>query len=293
MDETIARLAYLSDASGHSTKVGRLLHSSSHDISLDENVDRLFQEMEITVDDRVQPYLREIERMEADGISIVHFFSSDFPDALREIDDTPVILYLKGECRDFYSCIAISGSRNPSSRGHRAAREIAIELVGHGFTVVAGFARGVDQDAHQGALEAGGRTFAVLPSSIGDIYPKDHSRLAEEVVERGLLISEMSSLERMNRLSFIRRNRITTGLSSCLVIGESDGTGGTLQQFNIAKKQGRPVFAIRPDEKDRHAMKGFSRFTKDGAIPVDDGQDVIDQLAKASRGQLTLGEFKG
>lgn len=291
MDETIARLAYLSDTSGHSTKVGRLLHSSSPEASLDENVDRLYHEMAIEPDDRVRTYLREIQRMEADGISIVHFFSNDFPGQLREIEDTPVILYLKGECRDFDACIAMSGSRNPSSRGHRAARDVASDLVDLGFTVVAGFARGIDLDAHLGALDAGGRTFAVLPSSIQDVYPKEHSRLAEEVAVGGLLISEMSPLERMNRLSFIRRNRITTGLSGCLVIGESDGTGGTLQQFKIANKQGRPVFVIRPEGSDRHATKGFDRFTREGAVPVENGDDIVEHLSRADRGQVTLGDF--
>jgi len=284
-------MAYLSDASGHSTRMGRLLHESNHDIGLDETVDLLFQEMDLKSDDKVDSYMREIERMESDGVSIIHFFSRDFPAQLREIHDTPIILYLKGKCRDFTKCIAISGARNPSSKGHRAAREMAIHLAENGFTIVAGFARGIDLDAHQGVLEVGGRTFAVLPSAISDIYPKEHTRLSEEVINRGLLISEMSSLERMNRLSFIRRNRITTGLSQCLIIGESDGTGGTLQQFKIATKQGRPVFMIRPEESDNHAMKGFKHFTKKGAIPVESGQDVIDSLKMNTKGQVTLGDF--
>ena len=291
MDDVIVRMAYLSDVSGHSSKMGRLLHDSPDVPDLVEAVDRLFDRMNISSNAPLSKYITEIERMRKEDISILHFFSREFPQPLREIEDPPLLLYLKGRAGDFSKCIAMSGSRDPSSRGHRAAREVSADLSKEGLTIVAGFARGIDLDAHQGALEAGGRTFAVLPSSILDIYPKEHARMADDIVERGMLISEMSSLERMNKLSFIRRNRITTGLSQCLVIGESDGTGGTLQQFNIARKQGRPVFVIRPDEQDRHAMRGFSRFTKDGAVPVDDARDVLEGLRKTSRGQVTLGDF--
>lgn len=291
MDDVIARMAYLNDASGHSTKMGRMLRESPSDATLDETIDRLFDRLDVPSDGRVHRYLAEIERMRAEGISIVHFFSDAFPQRLMEIEDPPILLYIKGACRDFSRCVAISGSRNASSGGLRTARELSRDLSGEGHSIVAGFARGVDLAAHLGALEAGGRTFAVLPSSILDIYPKEHARIAEDVTERGLLISEMSSLEGMNKLSFIRRNRITTGLSQCLVIGESDGTGGTLQQFRIARKQGRPVFVIRPPEGDQHAMRGFSRFTREGAVPIDDARDVVEGMAKASRGQATLGDF--
>ena len=291
MSETIAKMAFLSAATGHSTKMGRLLHEAAKDSDLDETVEGLFENLEIPSDEGMNRYISEIERLKEDNISILHFFEDTYPKQLRTIPDPPLILYLKGDHIDFSNCIAISGSRDPSHHGHRAAREFGRYFAEQGITVVAGFARGVDLDAHIGALDGGGITFAILPSSISDIYPKENSRLAADVVESGLLISEMSSFERMNRLSFIRRNRITTGLSRCLVIGESDGTGGTLQQFKIAMKQGRPVFVIRPDPQDNRAMKGFTRFVKDGAIPVPDGEDVLDHLRKEVKGQVTLGEF--
>lgn len=291
MSDTIAKMAYLNDASGHSTKMGRLLHEAAKDSDLDETVAWLFENLEIPSDEGMSRYISEIERLKEDKISILHFFDDNYPKQLRTIPDPPLILYLKGVHFDFSNCIAISGSRDPSHHGHRGAREFGHYFAEQNITVVAGFARGVDLDAHIGALDAGGRTYAILPSSISDIYPKENSRLANDVVENGLLISEMSSFEKMSRLSFIRRNRITTGLSRCLVLGESDGTGGTLQQFKIAMKQGRPVFAMRPDERDNRAMKGFNRFVRDGAVPVDDGEDVLTLLERRPMGQVTLGEY--
>lgn len=291
MSDTIAKMAYLSDASGHSTKMGRLLHEATQDSDLDETVEWLFENLDIPPDREMNRYISEIKRLKNDNVGILHFFDDDYPKQLRTIDDPPLILYLKGNHLDFSNCIAISGSRDPSHHGHRVAREFASHFAEHGITVVAGFARGIDLDAHIGALDVGGKTFAILPSSISDIYPKENSRLAGDVVESGLLISEMSSFEKMNRLSFIRRNRITTGLSRCLVLGESDGTGGTLQQFKIAKKQGRPVFAMRPDERDNRATRGFERFVKDGAVPVDGGEDVLNLLKRRPKGQITLGEY--
>jgi len=291
MSDTIAKMAFLSAASGHSTKMGRLLHEAAKDSELDETVEWLFENLEISSDEGMTRYISEIEKMKENRISILHFFDDAYPKQLRTIPDPPLILYLKGDSIDFSNCIAISGSRDPSHHGHRAAREFGRFFAEKGITVIAGFARGVDLDAHIGALDAGGRTYAILPGSISDIYPKENSRLANDVVVSGLLISEMSSFEKMNRLSFIRRNRITTGLSKCLVIGESDGTGGTLQQFKIASKQGRPVFVMRPDERDNRAMKGFNRFVRDGAMPVDDGEDVLTLLERRPMGQVTLGEY--
>jgi DNA processing protein len=271
--------------------MGRLLHEAGHDTNLDQTVEWLFRNMEIPSDRGMSRYVSEIERLRNDNVSILHFFNDDYPKQLRTIDDPPLILYLKGNHLDFSNCIAISGSRDPSHNGHRAARELATHFAEQGITVVAGFARGVDLDAHIGALDAGGMTFAVLPSSISDIYPKENTRLACDVAVHGLLISEMSSLEKMNRLSFIRRNRITTGLSKCLVVGESDGTGGTSQQFKIAMKQGRPVFAMRPDVRDTRAMRGFDSFVRGGAVPVEDGAEVLTLLERKAVGQVTLGEY--
>jgi DNA processing protein len=288
MDDTITRMAFLSDVSGHSVKMGRLLLETSLDSDLDETIDWLFKELQISSLKGIDRYHSELERLKNSNVTIMHFFGDSYPRQLRSIDDPPILLYLKGNYLDFSDCIAISGSRNPSHLGHRAARDIAGFFAEKGSTIVAGFARGIDLEAHIGALDAAGHTFAVLPSSISDIYPKENARLAEDIVHKGLLISEMSPFEKMNRLSFIRRNRITTGLSRCLVLGESDGTGGTLQQFNIAKKQERPVFALRPHDRDRHAMRGFERFVKGGAIPISDGKEVLDHLAKKVVGQSTL-----
>jgi DNA processing protein len=104
------------------------------------------------------------------------------------------------------------------------------------------------------------------PTTLGpiqEIYPPEHERFAEDIVRCGALISEVSPIEKMAKPSFIRRNRITSGLSQAILLCESDGAGGTLQQFQVAKKQGRPIFVLRPTDRTSVAWKGFERFTRE------------------------------
>jgi DNA processing protein len=147
-----------------------------------------------------------------------------------------------------------------------------------GFVIVSGFARGVDTEAHLGALDNSGKTIAVLPSGVLDIYPKENLKLAEDIIINGALISEISSLERINKTRFIDRNRITSGISKCVVVIESNEDGGTLQQVNIARNQGRRVFVLQPRDTDPDAIRGFNKIISLGGEPFATPDEILKML---------------
>jgi DNA processing protein len=291
MDDALLGLAYISDMSARSTKLGSIIHDAPGDGDLDIAVAWLLSRIDATGRPDLSRYHDTIQRLLRMNVSMIHFFSPSYPERLRELREPPVVLYIKGSLDGMDDAIAVSGSRNASNRGREAARRLATDLARMGFPIVAGLARGIDTEAHLGALEGGGRTVAVLPGPITKVYPRENEGLADDIALSGAVVSELSPLEGIDRLSFIRRNRITTGLSRCLVLGESDGTGGTFQQFKVAKMQGRPVFALRPDESEGLATEGFVKFTREGAVPVEGANDVVEQLKRGPLNQSNLSDF--
>jgi len=173
--------------------------------------------------------------------------------------------------------VAIVGSRHCTAYGRRLATRLAEGLVNAGWAVVSGLARGIDAAAHQGALAAGGRTVAVLAGGLAKIYPPEHGELAESIVAKGALLSEMPMAVAPLPELFPRRNRIISGLSRATVIVEAALKSGALITARLAADQGREVLAV-PGPVDSEASAGPNQLIRNGATLVRSVEDVLEAL---------------
>jgi DNA processing protein len=222
---------------------------------------------------------KEIQRARAAGIKMIPFSDAAYPASLRAIADPPPLLYVKGELRDNDSrAIAIVGSRSASDYGRRIARDLARGLASFGFTVVSGMARGIDGMAHESALQAGGRTLAVLGSGVDRAYPPEHEMLYRRISENGAVISELPMGARPVAFNFPARNRLISGLSLGVVVVEATEKSGSLITASLAAEQGREVFAV-PGEAGASRSRGSHRLIRQGAKLVETVEDIIEEVA--------------
>jgi DNA processing protein len=217
-------------------------------------------------------------QIEAQGISILTWEDELYPPRLKEIDQPPPVLYVRGAltAEDAWS-VAVVGTRRVSAYGRQVTEELASFLAANGVTVVSGLARGVDAIAHQAALKAGGRTVAVLGSGVDRIYPPEHSQLAEKMLSSGALISDYAPGTPPDASNFPPRNRIISGLSMATVVVEAGETSGALITAQFAVDQGREVFAV-PGNILAPQSKGTNRLIAQGARPMLSGRDMLDIL---------------
>lgn len=210
------------------------------------------------------------------GALLIRHDSPEYPDALRQIDGAPAILWVRGDpawlSRDV---IAVIGARNASSLGLRMARGMAAGLGEAGFTVVAGLARGVDTAAHDAALPTG--TIAVMAGGVDVIYPPENTHLAARIAESGVVISEQPPGTEPAARHFPTRNRIVSGLSQAVVVIEAAHRSGTLITARAALDQGREVMAVPGHPMDARAS-GCNALIRDGATLVRSAADVADAL---------------
>jgi len=197
------------------------------------------------------------------GVDIIPFTSPRYPKHLLEISDHPVLLYMKGtlEKKDQRS-IAIVGTRQASIYGLEMAEKFGYELTRCGFTVVSGLARGVDTAAHKGALQ-GGRTLAVIGSGLADIYPQENERLAQEIAQKGALISEFPMATPPDRQNFPQRNRIVSGMTMGTLLIEAPRKSGAMITMEKGLAQNRKLFAL-PGRADSEYFKGNHYLIKNG-----------------------------
>jgi DNA processing protein len=204
-----------------------------------------------------------------------------YPSSLREIYDPPIVLYVKGawsECLD-QPCVGVVGSRKCSTYGQNSAMMLARDLAQRGITVVSGFARGIDAAAHRGALEAGGRTVAVLGTGIDEVYPRDHKKLAEEVLANGgALVSQFPLGTPPVSENFPYRNRIISGLSLGIVVVEAAENSGSLITARLAMEQNREVFAVPGNITSRNSFGTNYLIKGAGAKLVQHWQDIATEL---------------
>lgn len=201
-----------------------------------------------------------------------------YPRPLRQIHDPPGVLFRRGTTSpQDEMAIAIVGTRHATRYGLAQAERLGAGLARLGFTVVSGLARGIDGAAHRGAIDAGGRTIAVLASGVLNIYPPEHKHLADEVAERGCLLSEAPP--RMVPISgaFPQRNRIISGLSLGTIVVEAADRSGALITARHAYEQGREVFAV-PGPVDSRLSRGCHALIKDGAKLLETVDDVLAEL---------------
>ncbi|MBI4431175.1 MAG: DNA-protecting protein DprA [Candidatus Omnitrophica bacterium] len=209
-----------------------------------------------------------------------------YPPFLRQVHSPPKVLHIRGsllDCDRF--AVAMVGSRNATFYGLRVAEQLAYDLAERGITIVSGLARGIDAASHKGALKAGGRTIAVLGSSLDKIYPKEHEKLAGEIAKQGCVISQFPNGTEAWPGNFPLRNRIISGLSLGVIVVEASRKSGSLITASHAAEQGRQVFAV-PGPVDSLLSEGAHSLIKDGAKLVESAEDILAELAPMLKDML-------
>jgi len=240
---------------------------------------------------KLENYVRLTEILTKEGIRVIKYVDKEYPQTLKDFGDyyisPPLAFLFKGSIEQIGEGVAIVGTRECSFYGHMMARKLARTIAKEGYLIFSGLARGVDTEAHCGALEAtGGKTIAVLPW-LDRIYPSENTKLARDIIKRGGLISEHYQPPRDHpslqaRAAFVIRNRVISGLSRCVILVESGLGGGTFRQATIAIKQRRKVFALKPRRDNKEALEGFEEFVKMGATPIESAKPVLKYLEHLS-----------
>lgn len=204
-----------------------------------------------------------------------------FPVGLRDLADPPREIFVRGgDLPAVEQAVAIVGSRAASGYGMDQARRLAGDLARIGIVVVSGLARGIDAAAHRGALEAGGRTVAVIPSGLDAITPRHHLGLADAIAERGALLSEWASGPPRGTGVFVQRNRLIAALAAATVVVEAAARSGALSTAAAAMRLGRPVLAV-PGDIDRETARGCHALLRRGARVCEQAADILAAIGPA------------
>lgn len=222
---------------------------------------------------------REIDRLEALEVTVLTMDDPIYPMQLAEIYNAPPILYVKGEItRQDEQAVGVVGTRSPTVYGKELAARIVPQLVSAGLTVVSGFARGIDSIAHNAALDAGGRTIAVLGCGIDVIYPAENRRLFHRIVEHGAVVTDYPLGTKPDAFNFPARNRIVSGLTLGTLVVEAQHGSGALITADYALEQNREVFAFPGRATDR-GSSGCNRLIREGrAKLVTSAEDILEEL---------------
>jgi len=220
----------------------------------------------------------ELARLERAGVRLITWHSPDYPELLKNVYHPPPVLYLRGALAPADAwAVAIVGTRRATAYGKEAARHLADSLARAGVTVVSGLARGIDAMAHQAAIEAGGRTIAVLGSGVDVAYPAENRRLMQRIAEQGVVMSEYALGTPPEASNFPPRNRIISGLSLGVIVVEAGERSGALITADFAAEQGREVFAV-PGNMFNRGSVGCNRLIQQGAKLVLGVDDVLEEL---------------
>ncbi len=243
-------------AAGLEGKIGTALLAARHNLDLDA----------------------EMERVTHAGVHLITIEDRHYPQLLAQAPTPPPLLYIRGSLisADDWA-IAVVGTRSPTSYGKEVTRRLVADLADSGVSIISGMAIGIDTIAHQAALQAGGRTIAVLGSGVDQVYPERNQRLAEQIIAQGALISEYPIGTRPVPGNFPPRNRIISGLSLGTVVVEAGQRSGALITVDFALDQGRDVFTV-PGSIFSGKSVGCHRLLRDGAGLVTSAQDILDAL---------------
>jgi DNA processing protein len=221
---------------------------------------------------------REREKVEKAGASILTLADDSYPRLLREIPSPPPVIYLKGEILpEDETGIGVVGTRRATRYGQEMTRRLSSGLAAAGVTIVSGLARGIDGIAHTEAIDAGGRTIAVLGCGVDQLYPPEHRKLSERVIEHGALVSEFPIGTKPEARNFPVRNRLISGLSLGVLVVEAPRKSGALITSTFAADQGRAVFAV-PGSAMSPASEGTLQLLRDGAALAATVDDVLQEL---------------
>lgn len=212
------------------------------------------------------------------GITILTIRDSDYPAGLREIFDPPPVLYVRGAIRESDKfAVSVVGSRRASVYGKSMSSRISSVLARRGLTIVSGGARGIDTAAHQGALDAGGRTICVLGCGVDVAYPPENKALFNRIAENGAVVSEFPLRTIPEPWRFPIRNRIISGMSLGVLVCQAPIDSGALITARYAGDQGKDVYAL-PGNVDDVRNSGSHKLIRDGAVLVESAQDILDEL---------------
>ncbi|GAB4420823.1 MAG: DNA-processing protein DprA [Anaerolineae bacterium] len=215
-------------------------------------------------------------RWQTDGVRVLLWHTPDYPPALNDLLDAPPVLFCRGTLhKEDRRAVALVGTRHPTAQGSHAAATLAAICAEHGWTVVSGLAHGIDTIAHQAALEAGGRTVAVLGSGVCAVYPPGNRALAGQIVRRGALLSETHPDASPAAPTLVARNRLISGLSRAVIVVEAGADSGSLHAVRFARTQGRAVFAVIG------GAQGNARVLAEGAQPLEmrgGGLKALEQI---------------
>jgi DNA processing protein len=214
----------------------------------------------------------------------IYLDAPEFPQLLREIANPPSCLWTRGDLSLLQpTAIAVVGARAATRDGQEIAYQIAADLSRAGIVVVSGLARGVDAAAHTGALDAKGKTIAVLGTGIDRVYPAEHKALHERIAEHGLLLTEFAPGSPPDLFHFPQRNRIISGLSRAVVVVEAREKSGSLITARLAGDQGRDVMVV-PGPTRSGQNRGGHALLRDGAKLVESAVDILQELGLDSTG---------
>ncbi len=257
---------------------GLLSKGESELAELLKSRDRALAVLRSTEDVKAERWAADLQRS---GVRVVTAFDEGFPALLAEIFDPPFLLFAEGNLdRLKLPAVAVVGSRNATRYGRDVASRLARELSGVGVAVVSGFALGVDEAAHEAALEGVGGTIAVLGCGLDVDYPREHARLKEAILRHDLLLSEFPAGTEPHAQNFPVRNRIIAGLCSGVVVVEASKRSGSLITARLANDFGRDVFAV-PGSVFSDTSVGTHALLRDGAILCRGAEDVLAELFPA------------
>ncbi len=222
---------------------------------------------------------QEMWDCDRNGIRLITFYDREYPQDLLFIHNAPLMLYVKGDTECLSNpCLAIVGSRKATPKGRSFAFQISSQLTEYGFTIISGLALGIDGESHRGALQKQGKTVAVLGSGLLEIYPREHTSLAESIADTGALISEFPLHTKPLPFHFPRRNRIISGLSKGVLVVEAATRSGSLITANMAGEQGKDVFAVPGGPFDKCAT-GTNALIRDGAKLTTSIDDIVNEYS--------------
>lgn len=233
------------------------------------------------------PDARERVRREMDLASdvnarLITVLDDDYPPNLRLISNLPPFLFMRGRALtpDDNLSVAVVGTRKPSPEGRSAAAHLASALADHSVTVVSGLAAGIDAEAHRAALDAGGRTIAVIGTGITRTYPKENAELQAEIIERGTVVSQFWPSTSPARWTFPRRNVVMSGIAQGTAVIQASSTSGAKMQARLALEHGKRVFLHRELVTPQ---KWAQDYVARGAVEMSDVDDVLRWLAQPDR----------
>ena len=229
---------------------------------------------------RVSEIHKLVASRQEKGIRIVTAISDEYPPLLRTISSPPPTLFVRGSIDALSGrTIAIVGTRSPTDYGRLKSRELARDLTRKGYTIISGLAFGVDEEAHMGALDAGGTTVAVLASSVDDITPLSNEPLAHDILMHGgAMVSEYTPKDKVTRANFVHRNRIIAALAKATIIIEGAKESGTRHQARFAAELDRRIFVLKPIDEASDNAELPLMLAKGGATFIDTADDIPNAL---------------